>query len=50
MRNAIAASAAAASPIVAILATGLLTGGNTLAQAPGTQGGEWPFICGDSAD
>ncbi len=49
MRNAIAASAAALSPIVAILATGLLTGTNALAQAAGTQDGEWHFIGGDSA-
>ncbi len=49
MRNAIAASAAAVSPIIAVLATGLLTGAIALAQAPGTQGGEWHFIGGDSA-
>ena len=49
MRNAIAASAAAVSPMIAVLATGLLTGANTLAQAPGTQNGQWHFIGGDSA-
>ena len=49
MRNSIAASAAAVTPIFAVLAAGLLTGTNTLAQAPGTQDGEWHFIGGDSA-
>ena len=49
MRNAIAASAAAVSPMIAVLATGLLTGANPLAQAPGTQNGQWHFIGGDSA-
>jgi len=51
MRNPIAAPAAAVSPIIAVLLTGLLTGANTLAQAPGpgTQGGQWHFIGGDSA-
>jgi len=49
MRNAIAASVTAVSPIIAVLATGLLTGANTLAQAPGTLDGQWHFIGGDSA-
>ena len=49
MRNAIAASAAAASPIIAVLATALLTGANALAQAAGTQDGEWHYLGGDSA-
>ena len=49
MRNAIAASAAAASPIIAVLATALLTGANTLAQTAGTQDGEWHYLGGDSA-
>jgi len=49
MRNAIAASVTAVSPMIAVLATGLLTGAHTLAQAPGTQDGQWHFIGGDSA-
>ena len=49
MRNAIAASVTAVSPVIAVLATGLLTGAHTLAQAPGTLDGQWHFIGGDSA-
>ncbi len=49
MRNPIATPTTAVLPIIAVLATGLLTGANTLAQAPGTRDGQWHFIGGDSA-
>ena len=52
MRNPIAATAEmrlSTITSIAVLAAALLSGANTLAQAPGTQGGQWHFIGGDSA-
>ena len=52
MRNAIAASAEARPSKLtglAIVVSGLLSGVNSLADAPGTRDGEWHYLGGDSA-
>ncbi len=52
MRNVIAASAEAPLSTmtgIAVLAAGLLAGANALAQAAGTQDGQWHYLGGDSA-
>jgi len=52
MRNANAAPAEARLSTITeitVLVAAMLTGANTLAQAPGTQDGEWHYLGGDSA-